>query len=90
MIDDIKVKVLWDGDEVWPFYDFNIVIKLNDPTINEDNIYDKGFDPHYLYDHHLEPLLKFLGFNRNNATIAQVYLKVYNGEGKEIFYIELI
>jgi hypothetical protein len=48
-------------------------------------MYDKAFDPHYLYDVHLNYLLKFLNINRDTATIQQVFIKVINKDGETIY-----
>ena len=85
MIDKIDVNVDWDGDEDFPFYKLYLTVKLNDPTITSNNMYDKGFDPHYLYDVHLNYLLKFLNINRDTATIQQVFIKVINKDGETIY-----
>jgi hypothetical protein len=85
MIDNIDADVRWDGDEEFPFYQLFITVKLNDPTITDKNMYEKGFDPHYLYDAHLEYLLKFLNINKNTATIQQVFIKVINKDGETIY-----
>ncbi len=85
MIDNVDVDVEWDGDEEFPFYKLFITVKLNDPTITKENMYDKAFDPHYLYDNHLKYLLKFLNINRETATIDQIYLKVVGADGEDIY-----
>jgi hypothetical protein len=84
MIDNIDVNVDWDGDDAFPFYKLHVTVKLNDPSFNEYNIYEKGFDPHYLYDYHLKYLLNFLNINLNTALIEQVFIKVLNPNGEEI------
>ena len=68
----------------FPFYKLHVTVKLNDPTFNEYNIYEKGFDPHYLYDYHLKYLLNFLNINLNTALIEQVWIKVLNPDGETI------
>ncbi len=85
MIDNIDADVRWDGDEEFPFYQLFITVKLNDPTITDKNMYEKEFDPHYLYDHHLKYLLKFLNINKNTATVQQVFIKVVNKDGETIY-----
>jgi hypothetical protein len=85
MIDNVDVDVEWDGDEEFPFYKLFITVKLNDPTITKENMYDKAFDPHYLYDNHLKYLLKFLNINRDTATIEQAYLTMVGPNGKHIY-----
>ena len=84
MIDKIDVEVVWDGDEDFPFYKLYLTVKLNDPTITSDNMYEKEFDPHYLYEEHLKYLLQFLDITRNTATIEQVYVKTLKPDGEEI------
>jgi predicted nucleic acid-binding protein len=74
------------GDEDFPFYKLYLTVKLNDPTITSDNMYDKEFDPHYLYEGNLKYLLQFLNINRNTATIEQVYIKTLGPDGEEIHY----
>ena len=85
MIDNIDVNVDWDGDDSFPFYKLHVTVKLNDPPITDKNMYEKGFDPHYLYDAHLEYLLKFLNINKNTATVQQVFIKVVNKDGETIY-----
>ena len=85
MIDNIDADVQWDGDEEFPFYQIWITVKLNDPTITSENMYDKAFDPHYLFDYHLKYLLKFLNIDRNTATFQQVFIKVINKDGETIY-----
>jgi hypothetical protein len=85
MIDNIDADVRWDGDEVFPFYQLFITVTLNDPTITSNNMYDKGFDPHYLYEAHLKYLLNFLNIDKSTATIQQVFIKVINKDGETIY-----
>lgn len=86
MIDKIDVDVDWDGDEEFPFYVLKITVKLNDPTITSKNMYEKEFDPHYLYEEHLKYLLQFLNINRNTATIQQVYIEILGPDGEIVYY----
>jgi hypothetical protein len=48
-------------------------------------MYDKGFDPHYLYEAHLKYLLNFLNIDKSTATIQQVFIKVINKDGETIY-----
>ena len=41
-----------------------IKIFLNDSDINQQNMYEKGLDPHYLTDFHLSPFLPYFGIPR--------------------------
>ena len=36
-------------------------IYLNDSSINEDNLYEKGLDPHYLVDINMPRYMRFFG-----------------------------
>jgi len=81
MIERIDTVVDWDGDDAFPFYVLHINIYLNDPSINEFNMIEKGVKPTtFLME--VISLLKMIGINRNNSTIEQVYTKVFNTEGE--------
>jgi hypothetical protein len=72
MIDEISVSyvegILW------------IRINLKDPSITKENMYEKGFDLHYLIDYHIRKLMKYLGFEK----YTPVDFVVYDAEGKII------
>lgn len=55
-------------------------IHLNDPRITEENMYDKGFDPHYLVDYHIKRLLPYLGFE----NILSLSFAVFSPTGELI------
>lgn len=57
-----------------------IRINLNDPTITEENMYQKGMDPHYLIDFHLADVLPYLGIPRTQ----KIGFTVINTEGDSI------
>ena len=57
-----------------------IRINLKDPSITKENMYEKGFDPHYLIDYHIRKLMKYLGFEK----YTPVDFVVYDAEGKII------
>lgn len=57
-----------DKIEVLEFEDLNFMIfkiYLNDPTIDKNNMYKKGLDPHYLVDTHAKKYLKYFGIPTN-------------------------
>jgi hypothetical protein len=85
MIDNVESKVIWDGDEDHPFYRIKLNFILNDPTINDENLYVKGFDPHYLIDYYLMDLLKMAGINRNTGTIENIFFTVTGPDGEHIY-----
>lgn len=72
MIDEISV--LYVEGIIW------IRINLKDPSITKENMYEKGFDPHYLIDYHIAKLMKYLGIERKTP----VDFVVYDAEGRII------
>jgi hypothetical protein len=83
MIDTIDVNVNNKNRYLGKQYPMiELVIKLNDPTINSQNIWGSSeFDPYYLVDKYLRELLPYIGIN-NNTTL--VTFKVYSPDGKFI------
>ena len=80
MIDHIDITSL---DE-HPLYAGNIMsikIYLNDPSINEDNMFDLDFDPHWLTDHYIKDFSKYLGIKLVNITFS-----VYGPDNNLITY----
>ena len=72
MIDEISV--LYRENVLW------IRIDLNDSSITEQNMYEKGFDPHYLIDFHIRKLMKYLGIEKSTP----IDFVVIDTEGYEI------
>ena len=83
MIDKIDCSVNWDNDETFPSYEIYLDIYLNDPSITEENMYRKEFDPHYLIDYHLVKLMKMAGIDMKE--IEDFIIKVYNTDGEIIY-----
>jgi len=83
MIDHIDTKVVWDGDEEYPFYDISVKIYVNDEDMTTFNMFEKGLDPHYLIDYHMVDLLKFL--NVSKSDLNQVYIRVLGPNGDSIY-----
>lgn len=83
MIDHIKTIVTWDGDEEYPFYDIDLSIHVNDPDMTTFNMYEKGFDPHYLIDEHMIYLMKYVGVQR--IDIKQIYVSVFGPDNQNIY-----
>jgi len=81
MIERIDSIVDWDGDDEFPFYVLHFNVHLNDPTINEFNMIERGLNPAVLFLDATQ-LLKMIGVNRNNSTIEQVYTKVFSKDGE--------
>jgi hypothetical protein len=72
-----------DRSEVFYLEDDNLLILrvfLNDPEIDENNMYSKGFDPHYLMDVHLT---KFLPYFDYKSTINKAFV-LYGPNGENI------
>ena len=55
-------------------------ITLNNNDIDEDNMYEKEFDPHYLADYHVKKMLKYFGL-----TFPFISWDVYNTNGDYLF-----
>lgn len=83
MVDNIKTKVVWDGDTEFPFYDVMLKIYVNDEDMTIFNMYKKGLDPHYLVDEYMMDLLKFAEVSRRD--ISQVYIRVIGPNGESIY-----
>ena len=83
MIDHIKTRVDWDGDEEIPFYDIDLKIYVNDPDMEISTMYEKGLDPHYLIDEHMIFLLRF--YDISSRDINQIYIKVIGPDGNVIY-----
>ena len=79
MIDHINIR--YNGDLYNPrgWGGLEIDIFINDPTITEKNMYDKGFDPHYLVDYHINQYFPY--FNINKPIMSFV---VFNPDGEII------
>jgi hypothetical protein len=76
MIDHIEMVIVKDVPVV-NAYDLEINIFLNDPEIDIENMYRKGFDPHYLADNYLKKYPIYLGIKIN-----RVGWKLYNSNGE--------
>ena len=84
MIDHIKTRVDWDGDEEIPFYDIDLKIYVNDPDMTTTlSMYNNGMDPHYLVDEHMIGLLKIFGIS--SRDINQIYITVIGNDGEVIY-----
>ena len=56
------------------------MVHLNDSTINSNNMYEKGFDPHYLIQRDLKFMLKMAGISTRDIIQISVLVKNPNGE----------
>ena len=61
MIGKVIVKEIEPLNSVFFFF------QLNDPSIDGENMYKKGFDPHYLIDRHLKKYLGLFGFKNKKV-----------------------
>lgn len=49
-----------------PMVDITILrIYVNDPEITNNNMYQRGLDPHYLIDYHLKKIAPYLSIPKN-------------------------
>jgi hypothetical protein len=76
MVDHIDITSL-KKNPLFQGYDMQIKIYLNDPEIDKYNMYRLDFDPHYLGDHHIQNLSKYLGI-----TIRSVGFELYSPDGE--------
>jgi hypothetical protein len=76
MVDHIDITSL-KKNPFFQGYDMQINIYLNDPEIDKYNMYQMDFDPHYLGDHHIQALSKYMGIN-----IRSVGFKLYSPDGE--------
>jgi hypothetical protein len=80
MIDRIETHVISDDDDEFPLYTLFIVVHLNDSSINNNNMYEKGFDPHYLVQTYLKFMLKMAGISTRDIIQISVLVRNPNGE----------
>jgi len=51
-----------------PIFDFIVFrIFLNDPTINKENMYQKGMDPGYLISKYVDKYLRYFGYTKRRG-----------------------
>ena len=60
-------------------YDLYINIFVDDIDMTEKNMYQFNFDPHWLAEHHLQKISKYLGI-----VIRSIRFKVYDNYGRSI------
>jgi len=78
MIDHIDIVEIKDNIH-FVGYNVYVHIYLNDPTIDQYNMYQKQFDPHYLCEHYLKKMSKYLGID-----VIDVNFKVFDSNGELI------
>ena len=64
------------------FLALNCQIYLNDPEITKENMYEMGFDPHYLVEFHISDLLPYFGLK----NVINTKIEVYSPDGSRIMY----
>lgn len=62
----------------------DLYILLNDSSINQDNMYIKDFDPHYLVDKHVRDIIPFLGIDRR----IKIFTHLLNPKGREFYFFD--
>jgi hypothetical protein len=60
-------------------YDLSVNIFVDDLDMTVENMYDSNFDPHWLTDHYLKNIAKYIGL-----SIRIVRFKVYDNYGRLI------
>jgi len=81
MIDTIDVNVNNENIAFGKLYPMiELIIKLNDPEINSENIWNTSeFDPYYLIDKYLRELLPYIGINNKTTLVS---FKAYSPNGE--------
>jgi len=83
MVDHIDVWYMGTKNrQTWreiPMY--HVEIYLNDPSIYDFNMYEKGLDPHYLVDYHLKNYLNYLGIDKSSQIFS---FNVYSPSGQKV------
>ena len=62
MVDHIDVYELEDINY------FILRIYVNDPEMDDDNMYEKELDPHYLVEYHFNRFLPYVGIESKKKT----------------------
>lgn len=79
-----KFKKIYPMIEKIDVYDlgFGLIYKIfvNDPEMNNDNMYSRGLDPHYFLDKHFQKYLPYFGIKKN----YQFGFVVYGPDGNKI------
>lgn len=78
MLDHIDI-VGFNKNTFFSGYDLSVDIFVNDSDMTENNMYQSDFDPHWLTEHHLKKLAKYLGL-----VIRSVRFNVYDNYGRLI------
>ena len=65
MVDHIDIRYNSDSYAERGWGGLEIDIFVNDPTITEENMYDKEFDPHYLVEHHIKNYLPYFNIDKS-------------------------
>ena len=68
MVDHIDIH--YNGDLYAPrgWGGIEIDIFVNDPTMTEENMYDKEFDPHYLVEYHIKQYFPYFNIDKMVLT----------------------
>lgn len=66
MVDNIVIRYEdTSSTKFWSDIDrIDVEIFLNDELINNENMYDYDFDPHYLIDHHIKKYLPYFDIDK--------------------------
>ena len=60
-------------------YDLSVNIFVNDTDMTVENMYDSNFDPHWLTDHYLKNIAKYIGL-----SIRFIRFNLYDTNGRLI------
>ena len=79
MVDHIDIVEFKKLPNLSTIYDLSVNIFVDDIDMTEKNMYDSNFDPHWLAEHYLKNIAKYIGL-----SIRIVRFKVYDNYGRLI------
>ena len=79
MVDHIDIVEFKKLPNLSTIYDLSVNIFVDDIDMTVENMYDSNFDPHWLTDHYLKNIAKYLGLN-----IRIIRFNLYDTNGRLI------
>ena len=79
MVDHIDIVEFKKLPNLSTIYDLSVNIFVDDIDMTIENMYDSNFDPHWLTDHYLKNIAKYLGL-----SIRIIRFNLYDTNGRLI------
>ena len=79
MVDHIDIVEFRKLPNLSTIYDLSVNIFVDDIDMTIENMYDSNFDPHWLTDHYLKNIAKYLGL-----SIRIIRFNLYDTNGRLI------